>query len=69
MPKLSGLDLKAPTLLPLGVDFSSAQYLSGSDKASIDQFGVSRMDGKPTDFEDLSPTSDLNYEIVQVNEQ
>ena len=69
--KLSGLDLKAPTLLPLGVDFSSAQYLSGSDKVLLnygmnDELVIQEWMGKPTNFEHLSPTSDLNYEIVQV---
>jgi len=70
--ELSGLDLKAPTLLPLGVDFSSAQYLSTSDKVLLrygmnDELVVQEWMGTPTSFDDLSPTSNLDYEIVDVN--
>jgi hypothetical protein len=70
--ELSGLDLKAPTLLPLGVDFSSAQYLPGSDKVLLryginDELVVQEWMGTPTNFDDSSPTSNLDYEIVVVN--
>lgn len=69
--KLSGLDLKAPTLLPLGVDFSSAQYLSSSDKVLLqygmnDELVIQEWMGKPANFETLSSTSNPDYEIVQV---
>lgn len=70
--KISGLDLKAPTLLPLGVEFASAQYLPDSDKVLL-QYGISdelvihEWEGTPTNFNDLSPTSNPGYEIVNVN--
>jgi hypothetical protein len=70
--KVSGLDLKAPTLLPLGLDFSSAQVLSGSDKVILryglnDELLVYEWKAPPTKFDDLSSTSNSDYEIVDVH--
>jgi hypothetical protein len=70
--KISGLDLKAPTLLPLGVEFASAQYLPGSDKVLLrygisDELVIHEWKGIPTNFDDLSPTANPSYEIVDVH--
>jgi hypothetical protein len=70
--ELSGLDLKTPTLLPLGVDFSSAQYLPGNDKVLLryginNELVVQEWAGTPTDFDNLSSTSNLDYEVVDIN--
>jgi hypothetical protein len=69
--EISGLDLKAPALLPLGVEFSSAQYLP-KDHQVVLRYGVSdelvihQWEGKPADFEDLEAASSGSYEIVKV---
>jgi hypothetical protein len=70
--KVSGLDLKAPTLLPLGLDFSSAQVLSGSDKVILryginDELVIHEWKAPPTSFDDPSPASNTDYEIVDVH--
>ena len=69
--KVSGLDLKAPSLLPLGVDFSSAQYLPGSHKVTLhygvgDELVIHEWKGTPTNFDETSPATTLSYEIVEV---
>ena len=70
--KLSGLDLKAPTLLPLGAEFSSAQFLSSSQKVLLrygmnDEFVVHEWKGTPTNFHTPSPESNLDYDIVDID--
>jgi hypothetical protein len=68
---ISGLDLKAPTLLPLGMEFSSAQYLPKSHQVLLrygagDEFVIHQWEGKPANFEDLASASGTSYEIVKV---
>ena len=69
--KVSGLDLKAPSLLPLGMEFSSAQYLPKVHKVLLryglsDELVIHQWEGKAANFEDLEAASSGSYEIVQV---
>jgi hypothetical protein len=69
--KVSGLDLKAPSLLPLGMEFSSAQYLPKSHQVLLrygvsDELVIHQWEGKPASFEDLEAASSGSYEIVKV---
>ena len=68
--EVSGLDLKAPTLLPLGLDFSYAGYYPFNHEVQIRYDGdgymvIHEWAGKSLDFESLS-TIYKNYEIVKV---
>ena len=69
--KVSGLDLKAPALLPLGVEFSSAQYLPKSHQVLLrygqgDELVIRQWEGKPVNFEDLKAASSGRYQVVNV---
>jgi hypothetical protein len=70
--KLSGLDLKAPTLLPLGIEFSSARYFSLNDEVHLrygmnEELVIYEWKGKSINFDAVSSTSNKDYEIVEVN--
>ena len=72
--KYSGLDLKAPTLLPLGYRFSYARYLSFNKEVHLRYEGngnlvIYEWEGKSIDFNSLANTSYKNYEIVKVNDE
>lgn len=69
--KVSGLELKAPSLLTLGMEFSSAQYLPKSHQVLLrygqgDELVIHQWEGKPASLEDLEAASSGSYEIVKV---
>jgi hypothetical protein len=70
--KISGLDLKAPTILPMEIDFSFARYTSFDRQVQL-EYGVNselvirEWVGKPIAFNDVSANSNLDYEVVMVN--
>ena len=71
--EVSELDLKAPTLLPLGFEFSYAGYYPFNNEVQIRYDGngymvIHEWVGKSLDFESLSTTY-KNYEIAKVKGQ
>jgi hypothetical protein len=74
----SGLDLKAPTLLPIGLTFSEAHYTSFRKNEVSLRYESSNVGGNwmiirvkkdnSINFDTLSPTQE-NYEVVKVNGQ
>jgi hypothetical protein len=69
--KISGLDVKTPALLPLGVEFSSAQYVPKGRQVLLrygagDELVIHQWEGKPASFEDLTAASSGSYDIVKV---
>lgn len=69
--KYSGLDLKAPTFLPLGYRFSYARYFSFNKEVHLRYDGdgylvIYEWEGKSVDFNTQVNTSQKNYEILKV---
>lgn len=67
----SGLDLKAPTLLPWGYDFSYARYFSFNNEVHLhyklgEDLVVYEWQGKPDNFEALGKIY-KDHEIVKIN--
>jgi hypothetical protein len=70
--QISGLDLKAPTLLPLDINFAYAHYYSYTKKVSLfyginNEMVIDEWKGNPSDFDKLSQSSDPDTEIIKVN--
>jgi len=72
--KISGLDLKAPTILPMGIDFSYARYTPFNGQVQIyygtnDELVINEWHGEPIKFEEITidPNPNVGYEIVTVN--
>ena len=71
--KYSGLDLKAPTMLPLGYSFSYARYFSFNNEVHLhynemggEDLVVYEWKGKPDNFDALANIF-KNYEMVKVH--
>lgn len=74
--KISGLDLKAPTILPMDVDFSDARYTAFNQQVEL-EYGVNNelvireWAGEPIDFHQSSDMDGIRpldkHEIVHVN--
>jgi hypothetical protein len=70
--EISGLDLKAPTLLPMNIDFSYARY-SSIDQQIILTYGdneeltIQERKGKPVDFKKPLGKYEFTCEIVNMN--
>ena len=67
----SGLDLKAPTILPLGFDFSHARYFSFNNEVHLhykymENLVIHEWKGKPDNFDSLAKIY-KNHEFVKVN--
>lgn len=72
--KLSGLDLKAPTLLPMDISFSHAHYSPDTHVVRLfygpnEEMIISEWQGKSIDFNTLPKDYDPNssYEHVRIN--
>ncbi|MFT3891331.1 MAG: DUF4367 domain-containing protein [Anaerolineales bacterium] len=69
--RLSGLDLKAPTILPMDIDFSSARYTPFTQQVEL-EYGVNselvirEWSGKPIQFHEVVDTPNTEYETVTV---
>jgi hypothetical protein len=73
---VSGLDLKAPTLLPMEISFSYAQYYDDNKEVRLfygfnNELVVHQWKGKSLDLSTLPKDYDPNssYEIVQIHSQ
>jgi len=72
--EVSGFDLKAPTVLPIDVNFVSARYYAYNQEVRLfyginNELVIYEWKGKSLDFERLSKTSHPAYEIVEVNDK
>jgi hypothetical protein len=72
--KISGFDLKAPTLLPMEMSFSYARYYSYNQEVRLfyglnNELVIYQWKGKSLDLDTLPKSYDpnLNYEIVKVH--
>jgi hypothetical protein len=69
--KISGLDLKTPSLIPLGMEFSSAQVLPANRKVFLrygtnNEMVIQEWEGTPPNFDGPSQAITSGYEIVDV---
>jgi len=70
--RVSGFDLKAPTVLPMEMSFSYARYYPDNQEVRLfyglnNDLVIYQWKGKSLDFDTLSTTSNPDYEIVEVN--
>jgi hypothetical protein len=70
--QIAGFDLTAPTLLPIGLNFSYARYDSDNQQAQLfyganDELVIHQWKGKSLAFDKLLTASNLVFEIVEVN--
>lgn len=70
--KISGLDLKAPTLLPMDMDFSYAQYSSNDQKVQLvygvnEELMIQEWKGPPVNFEKPLGQYEFTCEAVNVS--
>lgn len=69
---VSGLDLKAPTVLPMDINFSYARYTPFNGQVEIhygDELVINVWRGDPIKFNEITvdPDPNIGYEIVTVN--
>ena len=72
--EVSGFDLKAPTVLPMEVNFMYARYYTYNQEVRLfyginSELVIYEWKGKSLDLERLSKTSHPAYEIVEVNDR
>ena len=72
--EISGVDLKAPTVLPMEVNFTYAGYYASNQEVRLfyginNELVIYEWKGKSLDLEKLSKTSNPDYEIVEVNDK
>ena len=72
--EVSGFDLKAPTILPIEVNFVSARYYAYNQEVRLfyginNELVIYEWKGKSLDLERLSKTSHPAHEIVEVNDK
>lgn len=68
--QVSGWDLKAPTLLPIDMDFSYARFNGFRVQLAYginEELLIYEWEGESLDFDALSKTSYSNYRILEVN--
>lgn len=70
--KLSGFDLKAPTLLPMEIDFSYARYYADSKEVRLfyginNELVIHAWKGKSLALETLTTPSNPDYQIVEIH--
>ena len=70
--KISGLDLKAPTLLPMNIDFSYAHYFQDKKEVHLvygfnEELDIQEWEGKPVEFKKPLGKYEFTCEIVSMN--
>jgi hypothetical protein len=70
--EISGMDLKAPTLLPLGIDFESARFYPEKPEVRLfyginNELVIHQWQGPSPALDTLSTPSTQGYEIIEVN--
>lgn len=69
--KISGLDLKSPTLLPMNMDFSYARYSSDDQKVDLiygsnEELIIQAWEGAPVDFKKPLGKYEFTCEVVSI---
>jgi hypothetical protein len=70
--KISGLDLKSPTLLPMNIEFSYAHYFHDEKRVHLiygdnEELDIQEWEGKPVDFKKPLGKSEFTCEITSMN--
>lgn len=70
--KISGLDLKAPTLLPMNIDFSYARYFQDEKQVYLiygfnEELDIQEWEGKPVDFNKPLGKYEFTCEDASIN--